>query len=65
MILIDGEPLPRLYGTGSEDYFNTAFGPTQEHCSPYHGLTVNSGTKEWPWKAFPALAQVQDRLPRP
>ncbi|MGA2974736.1 MAG: glycoside hydrolase family 172 protein [Spirochaetia bacterium] len=50
MIIIDGEPLPRLYGTGSEDYFNTAFSPTQEYCSPYHGLTVNSGTKEWPWK---------------
>lgn len=40
---------PRLHGTGTEDYFNTAFCPTQEYCAPYHGLTVYSGTKEWPW----------------
>ncbi len=50
MILVDGEPLPRLYGTGSEDYFNTAFCPTQEFCTPYHGLILNSGTPEWPWQ---------------
>ena len=31
MIIIDGEPLPRLYGTGTEDYVNTAFAPTQEY----------------------------------
>jgi hypothetical protein len=40
---------PRLHGTGTEDYFNTAFCPTQEFCAPYHGLTVYSGTQEWPW----------------
>lgn len=50
MIFIDDEPLPRLYGTGTEDYFNTAFGPSQEFCTPYHGITVNSGDKEWPWR---------------
>jgi hypothetical protein len=50
MIFIDGEPWPpRLHGTGSEDYFNMAFCPTQEYCSPYYGLTVNSGTEQWPW----------------
>jgi len=50
MIFIDGESLPRLYGTGTEDYFNTAFGPTEEFCSPYQGITVNSGDNEWPWR---------------
>jgi hypothetical protein len=52
MIWIDEEPTawpPRLHGTGTEDYFNTAFCPTQEFCAPYHGLTVYSGTPEWPW----------------
>lgn len=50
MIFIDGEPWPpRLHGTGTEDYFGTAFCPTQEFSSPYHGLTVYSGTEEWPW----------------
>jgi hypothetical protein len=50
MIFIDDEPWPpRLHGTGTEDYFNTAFCPTQEYCAPYHGLTVYSGTALWPW----------------
>lgn len=50
MIFIDGEPWPpRLHGTGTEDYFGTAFCPTQEFSAPYHGLTVYSGTKDWPW----------------
>jgi hypothetical protein len=50
MIFIDDEPFPpRLHGTGTEDYFNTAFCPTQEFHAPYHGLTVYSGTPEWPW----------------
>jgi hypothetical protein len=40
---------PRLHGTGTEDYFDTAFSPQQEYCAPYHGLTVYSGTPEWPW----------------
>lgn len=50
MIFIDGEPWPpRLHGTGTEDYFNTAFCPQQEFSAPYHGLTLYSGTPEWPW----------------
>lgn len=50
MILIDGEPLPRLFGTGSEDYFNTAFCPHEEYNAPYHGVTVVSGDADWPWR---------------
>ncbi len=50
MIFVDDEPWPpRLHGTGTEDYFNTAFCPTQEFAAPYHGLTLYSGTPEWPW----------------
>jgi len=50
MIFVDDEPWPpRLHGTGTEDYFGTAFCPTQTYSSPYHGLTVYSGTPEWPW----------------
>ncbi|MCP3990658.1 MAG: DUF2961 domain-containing protein [Actinomycetia bacterium] len=50
MIFIDGEAWPpRLHGTGTEDYFNTAFCPTQEVSQLYHGITVYSGTPEWPW----------------
>ncbi len=50
MIFIDGEPWPpRLHGTGTEEYFNTAFCPTQVYHAPYHGITVYSGTEDWPW----------------
>ena len=50
MIFIDGEPWPpRLHGTGTEDYFNTAFCPKQEYSAPYHGITVYSGNEAWPW----------------
>jgi hypothetical protein len=50
MIFIDGEPWPpRMHGTGSEDYFNTAFCPKEEYCTPYQGLTVYSGDDDWPW----------------
>jgi hypothetical protein len=50
MIVIDGEPWPpRLHGTGTEDYINTAFGPSTEFSTAYHGITAYSGTKEWPF----------------
>lgn len=50
MIFIDDEPWPpRLHGTGTEDYFNTAFCPTQEYSAPYHGITLYSGDPAWPW----------------
>lgn len=51
MIVIDDEPRPpRLHGTGTEDYFNAAYSPQEEFNTPYHGLTVYSGTEEWPWR---------------
>jgi hypothetical protein len=38
MIFIDGEPWPpSLHGTGTEDYFNTAFGPNTLFGHPYFG----------------------------
>ena len=56
MIVIDGEKWPpRLHGTGTEDYFNTAYCPTEEFCTPFHGITLNSGDEEWPWKGKNSL----------
>jgi hypothetical protein len=44
MFVIDGEPWPpRLHGTGTEDYFNTAWCPDQEVCTPYHGIILGGG----------------------
>ena len=51
MIFIDDEPWPpRMHGTGTEDYFSTAFCPHEEYNSPYVGVTVCSGDPEWPWR---------------
>ncbi len=47
MIWIDGELA--LRGTGTEDYFNTAFCPAKPFCTPYYGLTLYSGNDVWPW----------------
>lgn len=44
MIFIDGETWPpSLHGTGTEDYFNTAWCPQQEVCTPYHGIILGGG----------------------
>lgn len=55
MIFIDGDELPTIYGTGTEDYFNTAFCPTQEYSAPYHGVIVNQGTPDFRWKGKNSL----------
>lgn len=44
MIFVDGERWPpSLHGTGTEDYFNTAWCPTQEVQEPYHGIILGGG----------------------
>ena len=45
MIFIDGEEEPSINGTGSEDYFNHAWG-MQRHQSPYCGSIVHE--KDFP-----------------
>lgn len=48
MIFIDGEPWPpSLHGTGTEDYFATAYCPRRPYSSPYCGITQYSGSPEW------------------
>lgn len=44
MIFVDGEPWPpKIHGTGTEDYFNTAWCPDQAYHAPYHGITLPGG----------------------
>jgi hypothetical protein len=50
MIFIDGEVLPSIHGTGTEDYFNTAYCPKDEFSTPYFGITLNSGDEGNPWR---------------
>lgn len=37
MIFIDGDKTPTLHGTGTEDYFNTSWGPKTKFQYPYYG----------------------------
>ncbi|MBN1285526.1 MAG: DUF2961 domain-containing protein, partial [Anaerolineae bacterium] len=37
---------PTLHGTGTEDYFNTAWGPEEKFYSPFFGLTM-PGSHNW------------------
>ncbi len=48
MIFIDGEIWPpSLHGTGTEDYFNSAWCfPTGEYAGPYHGTSLASDIQE-------------------
>jgi Protein of unknown function (DUF2961) len=48
MIFIDGEVWPpSLHGTGTEDYFNAAWGfPSGAYAAPYHGITLSSSPQE-------------------
>ena len=44
MIFVDGEKWPpSLHGTGTEDYFNCAWCPTQEFVGPYNGILLPGG----------------------
>ncbi len=43
MFLIDGEPWPGTHGTGTEDYFNTAWGPDEHYLHPYFGIAYAPG----------------------
>jgi hypothetical protein len=60
MFFIDGEPWPpRLHGTGTEDYVNMAWCPTQVYCAPYHGLILGGGDN-WKGKITYYRYHIQD-----
>ena len=45
MFFIDGDTLPTLHGTGTEDYFNTSWCPKELYAHPYFGYArVNNET---------------------
>ena len=48
MFLVDGEPWPgSLHGTGTEDFFNMAWCPTNEYAHPYFGFGKVSKQMGW------------------
>lgn len=63
MIFVDGEAWPpTLHGTGTEDYFNTAWCPTQAFSAPYHGLTLPGG-ENWSGQISTYRFHVEDPVP--
>lgn len=61
MIFIDGDKEPTLYGTGTEDYVNMAWCPTQEYSAPYHGLILG-GKDNWKGKITYYRYHIQDPI---
>ncbi len=63
MIFVDGEGWPpSLHGTGTEDYFGTAWCPTQTYSSPYHGITLGGGDN-WSGQVSLYRFHVEDPVP--
>jgi len=62
MIFIDGEAWPpSLHGTGTEDYFNTAYCPAEKYDAPYHGLTL-AGGPNWSGKISLYRFHIEDPI---
>jgi hypothetical protein len=59
MIYVDGEPRPSLHGTGTEDYFNTAWSPTEAYSAPYHGIVMPGGAN-WSGKVSLYRFHIED-----
>ncbi len=62
MIFVDGEKWPpSLHGTGTEDYFNTAWCPAVEYHAPYHGITLPGG-ENWSGKVSFYRFHIEDPI---
>lgn len=62
MIFIDGDKLPTLNGTGTEDYVNMAWCPQQEYNAPYHGLILG-GKDNWTGRITYYRYHIKDAIP--
>ncbi len=62
MIFVDGEVWPpTLHGTGTEDYFNTAWCPAVPYSAPYHGITLPGGPN-WSGKISLYRFHIEDPI---
>lgn len=51
MIFVDGEPFPpSIHGTGTEDYFGSAFGFPGKFSAPLFGVSLAGSTNDWSGK---------------
>ncbi len=60
---IDGESVPSIHGTGTEDYFNAGFYFDQdEFALPYHGL-IQKYISSWPFRLSMYRFHLPDVIP--
>lgn len=63
MIFVDGDTWPpSLHGTGTEDYFNTAWCPRETYAAPYHGVVLPGGDN-WSGQVTLYRFHVEDPVP--
>jgi hypothetical protein len=62
MIFIDGEALPTLHGTGTEDYFNTSWCPKTLFSHPYYGYARVNDDIGWMGRTHVYRFHVSDPL---
>ncbi len=63
MIFIDGDGWPpTLHGTGTEDYFNTAWCPSERYDAPYHGIVLPGG-ENWSGQISLYRFHIEDPAP--
>lgn len=62
MIYIDGEKLPSLYGTGSEDYFSDAWGMREDE-NPFYGCPLQEPDFQVGSKATVYRFHIPDPIP--
>jgi len=62
MVFIDGEKWPpSIHGTGTEDYFNAAWGFNREFYGPFHGFPLK-GNEDWTGKHSMYRFHVEDPI---
>lgn len=59
MWFIDGEKVPSLIGTGTEDFFNTAWCPKEAFSHPYFGYPRVNNDIGWLGRTHPTWEPVK------
>lgn len=62
MIFIDGDPMPTLHGTGTEDYFNTSWCPKEPFSHPYFGYPRVNGNVGWLGRTHVYRYHIEDPI---
>jgi Protein of unknown function (DUF2961). len=63
MFFIDGEERPSIHGTGTEDYFNTAWCPRTPYLHPYYGYPrVSNHETGWLYRTHAYRFHITDPI---